>query len=75
MDVMDRQVKRYGVGAPLIDPQRCFNDATHVITTGDYTRNVCSDHVAPTLYVWGGNVRVYPLQADRRCEHRSALSA
>ena len=69
MMAMDRQVERYGADAPLTDPQRCSNEATHGITTGDYTRNLCPDHVAPTLHVTGGNVRVYPLQAKQRCEY------
>ena len=69
MIAMDRQVERPGADAPLTDPQRCSNDATHGITTGDYTSNLCSDHVASTLYVTGGNVRVYPLQAKQRCEY------
>ena len=69
MIAMDRQVERYGADAPLTDPRRCSNDATHGITTGDYTRNLCSGHVASALYVTGGNVRVYPLQAKQRCEY------
>jgi hypothetical protein len=75
MIVTDRQAERHGADTPTADPQRCFNDATHGVTISGSTRNVCSDHVAPTLYVTGGNVFVYPLQAQRRCEYRSALAA
>ena len=75
MIVTNRQVEQYGANAPLADPQRCFNDATHHITTGEFTQHLCSDHVAPTLYVTSGNVFAYPLQAQRRCEYRSALVA
>ena len=68
MIVTNRQVEQYGANAPLADPQRCFNDATHGITTGEFTQHLCSDHVAPTLYVTSGNVFAYPLQAQRRCQ-------
>ncbi len=74
MIVTDRQIEQYDTDAPLTDPQRCFNDATHGITSGGYTRNLCSDHVGPTLHVTGGNVRVYPIQAKQRCEYRWALA-
>lgn len=69
------RVERYGAVTPLADPQRCLNDATHRITAGDCTRHLCSDHVEPTLYDMSGNVFVHPLQAQRRCEYRSALAA
>jgi hypothetical protein len=75
MIATDMQVERYGADAPLTDPQRCLNDATHGITAANWTRHLCSDHVAPMLYVVSGNVFVYPLPAQRRCEYRSALAA
>jgi hypothetical protein len=76
MIVTDTHVERYGAGASLLtDPRRCLNDATHGVTAGDCTQHLCSDHVEPTLYVISGNVFVYPLQAQRRCEYRSALAA
>jgi hypothetical protein len=76
MIVTDTRVERYGAGALLLtDPQRCLNDATHGITAGDCTQHLCPDHVAPMLYVLSGNVFVYPLPAQRRCEYRSALAA
>jgi hypothetical protein len=76
MIVTDRQVEQYGADVPLAEPQACFNDATHGITVGDCIQHLCSDHVAPMLYVTSGNVFVYPLQAKRRCEYgRPALAA
>jgi hypothetical protein len=75
MSVTDRQVERYGADAPQADLQRCFNDATHGITAGDCTRHLCLDHVASTLYGTSGNVFVYPLQAQPRCEYGSAVRA
>ena len=75
MSVTDRQVERYGADAPRADLQPCFNDATHGITAGDCIQHLCSDHVAPALYGTSGNVFVYPLQAQRRCEYGSALPA
>ena len=75
MSVTDRQVERYGADASQAGLQPCFNDATHGITVGDCTQHLCSDHVAPTLYGTSGNVFVYPLQAQRRCEYGSALTA
>ena len=75
MSVTDRQVERYGADAPRADLQPCLHDATHGITAGDCTRHLCSDHVAPALYGTSGNVFVYPLRAQRRCEYGSALPA
>jgi hypothetical protein len=75
MGVTDRQVERYGAGVPRADLQRCFSDATHGISAGDCTQHLCLDHVERTLYGTSGNVFVYPLQAQRRCEYGSALSA
>jgi hypothetical protein len=75
MRVTDRQVERYGAGAPRAGLQPCFSDATHGITAGDCTQHLCLDHVAPTLYGTSGNVFVYPLRARRRCEYGSALPA
>jgi len=75
MIATDMQAERYGADTPLTDPQPCLNDATHRVTAGDRTRHLCSDHVAPTLYVLSGNVLVYPLQAQRRCQYRSATAA
>jgi hypothetical protein len=75
MIVTDTHVERYGADAPLLtDPHRCLSDATHGITVGGCTQHLCSDHVEPTLYVLSGNVFVYPLQAQGRCEYRSALA-
>ena len=76
MIVTDKHVGRYGADASLLtDPQRCPSDATHGITAGECTQRLCSDHVEPTLYVLSGNVLVYPLQAQGRCEYRSAAAA
>jgi hypothetical protein len=69
MIVMDTKAARHGTDAPLTDSRRCFNGATHGISTGGYTKSLCSDHLAATLYVTGGNVRVYPLDAKQRCDY------
>lgn len=73
MIMTDAHVERYGADALLLtDPPRCLNEATHGITAGDCTQHLCPDHVAPALYVISGNVFVYPLPGQRRCEYRSA---
>jgi hypothetical protein len=75
MIMTDTHVERYGPATQLTGPPRCLSDATHGITAGDCTQHLCSDHLAPTLYVVSGNVFVYPLQAQRRCEYRPVLAA
>jgi hypothetical protein len=75
MSVTDSQAERYGADAPQSDLRSCCNDATYSIIAGDCAQHLCSDHVAPTLYGASGNVFVYPLQAQRRCDYGSALPA
>lgn len=50
MIATDTQVERYGADVPLTDLQRCFNGATHAVTTGDYTApllGTCSADAVP----------------------------
>lgn len=58
----------------LHDPKRCFNQATHGITSGPHGRVTCRDHLADStdaaIDAAGGPVMVYALTTAARCGWR-----